>query len=166
MTKVERIELMLDAAAAAALGGALGYSLNLLEAPPALSASGSALALIACFRVLRAIGIPQAPIDFHPFDIRSLVATSDELVLGEADRLDRGSPAEPADGILILDDPLHPIDADSRVVRLFDRAAMPTPGELKARIDRHLIGENPRAAPPDASHDLIEALAELRRSLR
>jgi hypothetical protein len=42
---------------------------------------------------------------------------------------------------------------------------MPTAGELKARIDRHLVESAPPAAP-DASQDLYDALAQLRRSLR
>jgi hypothetical protein len=58
------------------------------------------------------------------------------------------------------------------VVQLFEPAAMPTAGELKARIDRHVanppIGRdnNSTPAPADASGALFEALAELRRSLR
>jgi hypothetical protein len=43
---------------------------------------------------------------------------------------------------------------------------MPTPGQLKARIDRHLEGGGPAEASPDASQALYDALAELRRSLR
>ena len=66
-----------------------------------------------------------------------------------------------ADDALLLDDILAEIGPDSRVVRLFDRDAMPTPAQLKARIDRHLEGER----APDASRALHEALAELRRSL-
>jgi hypothetical protein len=40
---------------------------------------------------------------------------------------------------------------------------MPTPAQLKDRIDRHLDETD---EPPDASQALFEALAELRRSLR
>ena len=50
--------------------------------------------------------------------------------------------------------------------------AMPTPGQLQARIDRHLDGGPSHGSPPDASRDLPDAsqdlyaaLAELRREL-
>jgi hypothetical protein len=66
---------------------------------------------------------------------------------------------------LLLDHEAAHVGSDSRVVRLFEPAAMPTPGELKARIDRHLV-ETSRSAPPDASQALLEALTDLRRSLR
>jgi len=52
------------------------------------------------------------------------------------------------------------------VVRLFDVSAMPSPGELKHRIDRHLDGPSPSSPPPDASQALHDALSELRRTLR
>jgi len=42
---------------------------------------------------------------------------------------------------------------------------MPTAGQLKDRIDRHLVNGTAPASPPDASAALHEALAELRRSL-
>lgn len=87
---------------------------------------------------------------------------NDELLLSDADRL---APPVAADE-LVLDDILGEIASDARVVRLFDRKAMPTPGELKARIDSH-IGQAPAAsAPVDASQALSDALAELKRSLR
>ena len=63
---------------------------------------------------------------------------------------------------------------DSRVVRLFDPRAMPTPptpGQIQSRIADHLGDGAPRSAPSktppsDASQALSAALAELRRSLR
>jgi len=61
---------------------------------------------------------------------------------------------------------LADVSSDSRVVRLFDPAAMPTPGQLQARIDRHLDGGTSQSPSPDASEALLEALADLRRSLR
>jgi hypothetical protein len=96
----------------------------------------------------------------------------DDLVLTEADRLHPGelvlTEADQvirADQPLELDDILHELQPDSRVVRLFDRKAMPTPGQLKQRIDTHL--EQAPARPlSDASQALSDALAELRRSLR
>jgi hypothetical protein len=86
-----------------------------------------------------------------------------ELLLTDSDRLDpveRDAPDE-----LVLEDILAELGPESRVVRLFDPAAMPTPGQLNARIERHLSEENGSAAPPDASQALYDALAELRRSL-
>jgi hypothetical protein len=71
-------------------------------------------------------------------------------------------PAEP----LVLDDILTELGPDSRVIRLFDRAAMPTPAQLKSRIDAHLAREAADAPAPDASQALHDALAELRRSIR
>jgi hypothetical protein len=78
-------------------------------------------------------------------------------VLTDADRL-------PVDEPLELDDVLAELGPESRVVRLFDPAKMPTPGQLNSRIEAY----QGRSAPtyPDASQQLSEALAELRRSLR
>jgi hypothetical protein len=90
-------------------------------------------------------------------------AAADELLLTDSDRLHptkRDTPDE-----LVLEDILAELGPDSRVVRLFDPAAMPTPGQLNARIERHLGEESASTAPPDASQALYDALAELRRSL-
>ena len=86
----------------------------------------------------------------------------DELLLTERYE----APAESAEDALVLDDILDQLSPDSRVVRLFDPAAMPTPAQLKSRIDRHLDGAEPEWQAPDASQALHEALAELRRSIR
>jgi hypothetical protein len=86
----------------------------------------------------------------------------DELLLTAADRLNAPAHAEP----FVLDDILAELGPDSRVVRLFDRKAMPTPGQLKSRIDDHLEQEERRSGMSDASQALSDALAELRRSLR
>lgn len=69
---------------------------------------------------------------------------------------------------LLLDDPLPTPPPDSRVVQLFADGRMPTAGQLKDRIDRHLAdGAGPTPSTTiDASDALSEALAELRRSLR
>lgn len=102
------------------------------------------------------------PAEFAPFERDELVLgetdrlAPDELVLTEADRV----ALEP----LVLDDVLAELEPDSRVVRLFDRKAMPTPGQLQSRIEDHLGGR--QSTPHDASQALSEALAELRRSLR
>ena len=67
---------------------------------------------------------------------------------------------------LLLDDPLPAPTPDSRVVQLFAAGRMPTAGQLKQRIDRHLAEGDRPAVSKDASDALSEALAELRRSLR
>ena len=84
----------------------------------------------------------------------------DELLRTEADRL------QPQADELVLDDILAELGPNSRVVKLFDPVAMPTPGQLNSRIERHLRAGAPQAAPADASQALYEALSELRRSLR
>ena len=85
-----------------------------------------------------------------------------ELVLTYADRI--GPPRVQPDAEEALEAILAKLGPDSRVVRLFDPAAAPTPGQLKNRIERHLDAEKPR--PSDDSQALFDALAELRRSLR
>jgi hypothetical protein len=87
---------------------------------------------------------------------------NDELQLTEADRVGTATAGEP----LVLDDILAELGPEARVVRLFDRKAMPTPGQLKSRIDSHLGQVPPSAGASDASQALSDALAELRRSLR
>jgi hypothetical protein len=98
-----------------------------------------------------------------------------ELLLSDSDRVD---PVEAQEDVepLVLDDILAEIGSDARVVRLFDRKAMPapalTPGQLQSRIADHLADGAPLSAPynvpatNDASQALSAALAELRRSLR
>ena len=71
------------------------------------------------------------------------------------------SEAEPAEE-LVLDDVLEAIGPDNRVVRLFE--PNDTAGEMQERIDRHLRS-GPRQVP-DATQELHDALAALRRSLR
>jgi hypothetical protein len=75
-------------------------------------------------------------------------------------------PQRTAEEELVLNDILAKLGPDSRVVRLFDPASVPTPGQLRTRIDDYLHGEAPSSPAPDASKALYDALAELRRSLR
>lgn len=76
------------------------------------------------------------------------------------------------DDVLILDDSLARPDAGSRVVQLFATPRLPTPGQLKDRIDRHLASGTMHAVrefdgpASDASDALYAALNDLRRSLR
>ena len=85
----------------------------------------------------------------------------DELVLTDADRLNR-----PEQEPLVLDDIVEAIGPDSRVVRLFDRRSMPTPGDLVSRIGSHIERPSSAGAAHDASQELADALAELRKALR
>jgi hypothetical protein len=102
---------------------------------------------------------PRLPVPV--FDVREIEPVEmDELLLTDA-----YVPAE-AEEPLVLDDVLAELEPDSRVVRLFDPAAMPTAGELDRRIQRHLVRGAPPAPPHDASQALHDALAELRKSLR
>lgn len=174
----ERIEAAVDHLAAAALGGAAAFAcfegLKGRLPPPqlaTLAALAGALLYLVSARLLRRVKAPTPNFDFAVFrlsdlelrDADELLLTEQaELVLTDADRL-MPAPAAPA-GELVLDDILAELGPDSRVVRLFDRAAMPSPAQLSARIERHL--EAGAAPPPDASHALHEALNELRRSLR
>jgi hypothetical protein len=163
---VEGIEKAVDAVAAALFAAAIGFCvLSLLRpfASPQPEVAGGAafvasyllcnLALRKVAATPRALTLPrfEAVLGLEPIEL-------DELVLTEADRFHSEN-----DEPLVLDDVLAEIEPDSRVVRLFDPSAMPTPGQLKARIDRHL--DEGTAAPADASEALFEALAELRRSL-
>ena len=96
------------------------------------------------------------------FDVREVPTIEQpELLLTERVEL-----AVPEGDELLLDDILDQLEPDSRVVRLFDPAAMPTAGELKSRIDRHLDVESSAAQSSDAAQALHDALAELRRSIR
>jgi hypothetical protein len=160
----ERIEAAIDTCAAAILAGAAVFALSSLGFPPAYVALGAAATLAAALVGLRSV-TREAPAFVLPrfagADIE--VEQLPELVLTDEDRLDPA--AEPKDSELVLDDILAELEPDSRVVRLFDPAAMPSPAQLKDRIDRHLGGGSP-AGPPDASQALYDALAELRRSLR
>lgn len=89
-----------------------------------------------------------------------------ELLLTDSERLSPVAAAPGPASPLVLDDVLAEIGPESRVVRLFDRSAMPTPGQLKLHIDDHLGPGSPKAAPMDATQALSDALAELKRSLR
>lgn len=154
---VARIEQGVDVGASAIFAAAAGFaSYALLRAHFAGSALFvscgivAALALLLCRRALNTIGPRVRPAAVSIFHVRDI----------EAHDVD-----EPAEEPLLLDDIIAELGPNSRVVRLFDAAAMPSPGELRTRIDRHLDPGSP-AAQPGASEALHEAIAELRRSLR
>lgn len=155
------IERLVDAAAAATLAAAAGYCAFRLSSTPAVVLILAATMLLAAFRGLQAVGPGPATFALRTFGVAPLPAPEGcgELILTDSDRLEQAGTDE-----LVLDDVLAKLEDFSRVVRLFDRSAMPTPGELKNRIDRHLDGSPP--SPPDASQALHDALSELRRTLR
>jgi hypothetical protein len=105
--------------------------------------------------------------DLGAFD-RELVAAAEAAAevppLPETSRPEQeAEPEAPADE-LILDDILVAIDPAARVVSLFQ--GNDTAGELHARIERHLRDAPRPSGPPDATQELHEAIAALRRSLR
>lgn len=104
--------------------------------------------------------VPAEPRLLGLTDFEPAAVPDDELLL---DQPLAGAAAEPV-AELLLDDALPASARDSRVVRLFADGRMPTAGQLRERIDRHLA-ESP-AIGGDACDRLSEALAELRASLR
>jgi hypothetical protein len=187
---IDRIETGVERAAAALFGGAVGYAAYRWHPQPAAYAvAAAAFAYVLGETALKAATPRRRRFAVPIFDVRAIEALApDELMLTDADRFcaldellltdaDRVAPKDelllttaervvPLADPLVLDDILAEIGPDSRVVHLFDRRAMPTPGQLKSRIDDHLGQGAPTAAPADASQALSEALAELRRSLR
>ena len=127
---------------------AVAYVLTLAGVAPGLRLAASALACASSFYALRAVQPADRGYTLPAFAIGPVEAAPvDELVLTEADRV---QPDE-----LLLDRALAHIGPESRVVRLFAPAAAAAAiGAFKAR---------PAA---DASQAMLEALAELRRSIR
>ena len=160
--QIVRIEAGVDSVAAAVYAAATALVLYLLNASNAYITAGTAIAFTGCLYGLRSIEPEYLEFSQPQFEPRPFEAvTLDELLLTDISR-----PRTAPDDTLVLDDVLAELGPDSRVVRLFDPDAMPTPGDLKDRIERHLGEAGSGSAPPDASQALHEALAELRRSLR
>jgi hypothetical protein len=176
-----RYDWLAETAGASALALAIGYAG--LKAAPSLSANTPVVMLVAGLAfglgVLAMRAVPPAP--------REQALPAFALAPIEAGELLPDCPAEllldnPIDeplllqdvleeGVLLLDDPLVEAEPGSRVVRLFAASSLPTPGQLKERIDRHLATGTMHAVreyegpAPDASDALYAALSELRRSL-
>jgi len=161
----ERFEGAIDCVAAAIFAAAAGFSAFSFGLTVVLIATVAAASFFASLKILRSIHAGSPDFALQPFEAVALpeCAEMGELLLTDADRLNQ-SPA--SDDELVLDDVLASLGEGSRVVRLFDPSAMPTPGELKARIDRHLDGPDDTLLSSDASRTLHEALSELRRTLR
>lgn len=137
---------LFDLGGASALAGAAGFGFYKLGPPDYLpfgAAIAASLAFLAAYGVLRRVGDEPSAMPLSKF-----AAAEIEL--------------EPEPDVLLLDDMLVSMPTDSRVVRLFAPDQMPTAGQLKAQIDRH-IGAAPDQDAADALH---QALAEIRKSLR
>ena len=167
---VTLVEKSVDRAASALFAAAAAYAAYVTLAPEpaglvraAEAAAIAAFAYLLCVRSLNAVQPKARRLPVSVFDVREIEeAELPELLL--TDRYE--APAAAAEEPLLLDDILSELAPDSRVVRLFDPATMPTPGQLNASIERHLRRDSSPAAPQDASQALHDALAELRRSLR
>jgi hypothetical protein len=158
---------------AAIFGSAVAFaSATYLAQPPVSVApiAAGAAALGGVWLALGKFGSPkrqfaltdfeQTPVEYELSSLVELLEQAD--VAGIVEQLgasgDKTSTEE-----LVLDDVLAAVEEDSRVVRLFE--PNDTAGEMHARIEDHLRS-TPRQTPPDATQELHDALAALRRSLR
>ena len=163
---IARIEQRVDHAAATLFALACGYAacawFDGSTLRPTETAVAAALAYLVSFRLLRAVAEPRK-LAVTIFDVRDVGPMElPELLLTERYH----APAANGDDALVLDDILAKLGSESRVVRLFDPAQMPTPGELNGRIERRLARSAPLGPSGDATQALHDALAELRRSIR
>jgi hypothetical protein len=125
---IQRLEVGLDAAAAILLGAATAFVLLRFDASNGYAVTGAGIVFAWALYGLRSVEHELAAHRLPQFE-------ASDLRFKES-------------GELLLDDALADAGPDSRVVRLFDRTAMP-------------------ASPDgDASQALYDALAKLRRSLR
>ena len=173
----------LGGAAALALAG--GYA-ALMAAPSlalpgaeAMTAGGLALFGLGIF-AMRAVpptrptlALPDFALEPVTLDILLLDEVAEEPLL--LDQLYQEEPllldSQYEEEALLLQDALTAPPEDSRVIQLFAEQ-LPTAGELRERIDRHLAAApkpgmtvlQPRQ--PDASAALFAALEDLKRSLR
>ncbi|HEY4071049.1 MAG TPA: hypothetical protein VGM04_05775 [Sphingomicrobium sp.] len=169
MATVVRIESGIDRAASMLFAFACGYAAFTWFARAALPVTGAeilvafGLAYVIALRVLSAVRPAKRKLPVPIFDVREVDAMdAPQLLLTKP--VEQPAPSQ-SDEALMLDDILDRLGPDSRVVRLFDPAAMPTAG-LKSRIDRHVDGELSEEQGVDAAQALHDALAELRRSIR
>jgi len=178
-----RIEANVDRAAAALFAAACAYAayvwFGFRSSGPmhvAQTVAATGLAYLLAMRSLGSLKAEPRRLAVPIFDVREIDSVVQaELLLTEryeppelllTERYEEPTPA--SEEPLWLDDILAKLssDSDSRVVRLFDPAKMPTPGQLKSRIDEHLDHEATPQQHADGVQALHEALAELRRSLR
>jgi hypothetical protein len=169
-----RFDWLVELGGASALGLSAGFAA--LKAAPSFALPGPAAMTaggLACFGLglaaMRSVRPASPELELGEFAVEPIQAG--ELLLDEiweeALLLDEVYD----DGALLLDDPLVEPDPAARVVQLFAASPLPTPGQLKERIDRHLAGAPRRTPaelvlpPSDATDALYAALNELKRSL-
>lgn len=168
-TDTQTLEHWMDGAAATAFMAATAFALAKLAPQLGVAIVGiSVLALAGCWGALQLVArerhwrVPSFDLvdcdsDAGEEELAELVLTLEQVV---------HPAAAPEGDELLLDDILGAVRPDSRVVRLFAPGELPTPGQLKISIDRHLQSRTGPPPIPDATQALSEALAELRRSLR
>lgn len=154
----ERIEAAVDTLAAALYAAATALVLAWMNASSPYVAAGTVVAFGGAFFGLRSVEPQPAAFAMPTFAVE-VIDCVDEMILSDGDRM---LPPTADDDALILDDVIPPIGPDSRVVRLFDRDAMPK----SPPVARNPGEAGSASAPPDASQALHEALAQLRNSLR
>jgi hypothetical protein len=173
------IDIATEFLAVASLSGAVSFALWMLAptgrggADLALAAVAGALAGMLAFVTLTRVD-RRPPIGigigFEPLPLGTTMAPDEQDDDGVVEM------DEDAD-VLVLDQPLRPIDRDSRVIQLFageraprsePSADLPGAGEMVARIEHFLRPDRaPEAAlADDANAALHAALADIRRSLR
>lgn len=149
----------IDLVASVLLAAAFGWSLTKLAPHIGLAATGASIcaAFALTHAVMRLTGAhrdarPAEPVGIEPlpFDERALA----QAEASEAAEAARPLPPLPdADEPLVLDDILAEMAPESRVVRLFGpREEAPTAGELKDKIDQHLLQQ--QKPQPQDSEDL------------
>jgi len=166
---INGVSRAIDIGSAGLFAGAAGYSAVLLVASPVAGVAAATAAFVGAHRILGRIAdsprlaLPNFAVGqlafAEPEDLPELLLTErTELLLTEVVGADE-------DDALLLEDKLETPPDDSRVIRLFDPRLLPTAGELHERIERHLQSPG-EVAYPDATAELHQALAELRKSLR
>lgn len=165
--------LTFEVVPAAIFGSAVAFATSTIFGDPAFSMTPAAAGAAAFGCIWLALGkigsqpkaYPIAAFERPPLECE-LSAVSELLeqadVVGIVEQLGASGEDQPAEELL-LDHALVEPEPDSRVVRLFDPNE--TAGEMQARIEDHLRSA-PRQDPPDATQELHDALAALRRSLR
>lgn len=167
------LSLAFEFAPAAILGSAVAYAAATFSAQPLAGltpiAAGAGI-FGATWLLLKKFGgqsaafpisnFEQAPVQYELSSVAELLEQAD--VVGIVERLG-ATEEQPVPDELVLDELAEAEDSDSRVVQLFQPGE--TAGEMRERIETHLRS-SPRQAPPDATQELHDALAALRRSLR
>ena len=156
--KASLLAWVIDLAAAAVAGAAVAFCLVLLGKPvPAIPASAGMLLL--SFGALQCVRPEAGRYRLPPIALPAW----DDVFTDEMLELTEVAP-------LLLNDPVPAVE-ESGDIRLFPMTPLPTAGELKKRIDAHLVArqadddDNIVLLSPDASAALRNALAELKRSL-